>query len=114
MENSSAVEEGKTIAIISYITLIGLIIAIVMNNDKKNDFARYHIRQSLGIMVLYFAVWVLFFIISTIVYIPLLSTIIYIALLVLWILGVIAAVQGEKKPVPVVGEHFQNWFKSVG
>jgi len=21
---------------------------------------------------------------------------------------------GERKPVPIVGEHFQEWFKSVG
>lgn len=49
IQRSSNVEEGKTIAIISYITYIGLIIAIVLNNDKKNSFAAFHIRQSLGI-----------------------------------------------------------------
>ena len=114
MEGSSSNEEGKNIAIISYITPIGLIVAIIMNNNKKNDFARYHIRQSLGIMILYFAVWVMFSIISTIIYIPLLSTILYLALFVLWILGAISAVQGEKKAVPVIGEHFQNWVKNVG
>lgn len=114
METSNTVEEGKTIAIISYITFIGLIIAIVMNNDKKNDFARYHIRQSLGIIVLYLVVWILFYILTTLVYIPLLSTIIYVGLLVLWVLGVLAAAQGEEKPVPLVGEKFQEWFKNVG
>lgn len=114
MEPSNTVEEGKTIAIIAYITLIGLIIAIVMNNDKKNDFARYHIRQSLGIMLLYIAVWILFIIISMIVYIPLLSTIVYLGLLVLLILGILAAAQGEKKPIPVFGEQFQIWFKNIG
>lgn len=28
-------QEGKNIAIIAYITIIGLIVAFVMNNDKK-------------------------------------------------------------------------------
>ena len=37
----------KSIAIIAYLTLIGLIVAFVMNNDKKQPFAAYHIRQSL-------------------------------------------------------------------
>ena len=31
-------EEGKQTAIISYITIIGTIIAIFMNNEKKNTF----------------------------------------------------------------------------
>lgn len=40
--------DGRNIAIIAYLTLIGLIIAYVLNNEKRNDFASYHIRQSLG------------------------------------------------------------------
>lgn len=46
---TSMVNDGKTIATIAYITIIGLIIAFVMNNDKKNTFAGYHIKQSLGL-----------------------------------------------------------------
>lgn len=50
IENKTiTVNEGKNIAIIAYITLIGLIIAFVMNTDKKNEFAKYHITQSLGL-----------------------------------------------------------------
>ncbi|MAT89409.1 MAG: hypothetical protein CMC35_01850 [Flavobacteriaceae bacterium] len=109
-----SVEEGKTIAIISYITLIGLIIAFVMNNEKKNDFAAYHIRQSLGLVLLYLAVWVLFFVLAFLINIPFLSTVLYLGLLVLWILGLLAAIQGEKKPVPIVGAQFQQWFKGIG
>lgn len=47
----SVANEGKNIAIIAYITIIGLIIAFVMNNDKKDAFASYHIKQSLGLAV---------------------------------------------------------------
>lgn len=114
MENPNTVEAGKTIAIISYVTLIGLIIALVMNNDKKNSFASYHIRQSIGIAVLYFLVWVFFLLVSSIMYIPFLSTLLYLGVFFLWILGILAAVQGETKPVPLVGEKFQEWFKNIG
>lgn len=48
----NTVEEGKTIAIISYITWIGTIIAFIMNNDKKNPFASFHIRQMVGLSIL--------------------------------------------------------------
>ena len=40
-------EDGKTMAIISYITLIGTLVAFIMNNDKKNEFAKFHIGQAL-------------------------------------------------------------------
>ncbi|WP_114491599.1 DUF4870 domain-containing protein [Candidatus Ulvibacter alkanivorans] len=113
MENNT-VEEGKTIAIISYITIIGLIIAFVMNNDKKNDFAAFHIRQSLGIALIGIVIWVLVSIIYAIVYIPILSWVLQLGVIVLWVLGLVAAVQGEKKAIPVVGEQFQQWFKGIG
>ena len=37
---------GKNIAIISYLTVIGLVIAFVMNNEKKEPFARFHISST--------------------------------------------------------------------
>ena len=55
MENST-VNEGKTIAIISYLTFIGTIVAFVMNNEKKNSFASFHIRQMVGILLLGIAI----------------------------------------------------------
>ena len=33
-----------------------------------------------------------------------------IAFLVFWIMGIIAAVNGEMKPMPVVGPLYQQWF----
>lgn len=113
MENKT-VEEGKTIAIIAYITLIGLIIAFVMNNEKKNEFASFHIRQSLGIIGLSIVLTLFFFILGFVVHIPFLPTIVNLLLIVLWVLGFIGAIQGEKKKVPVLGDQFQDWFKGIG
>lgn len=114
MENSNTVEEGKTMAIVSYIFFIGLLIAFIINNDKKNSFTTYHIRQSLGIYLLWFACRIAFSLLSIVIYIPILSWLIYISMIVLVVLGLVAAVQGEEKPVPLVGEKFQEWFKSIG
>ena len=85
-----------------------------MNNDKKNDFAAFHIRQSLGIALIGIVIWVLVSIIYSIVYIPILSWVLQLGVIVLWVLGLVAAVQGEKKAIPVVGEQFQQWFKGIG
>ena len=113
MENKT-IEEGRTIAIIAYITLLGLIIAVVMNNEKKNEFASFHIRQSLGLLVFSGIVAVFFFIFGFVFSIPLLPTLINLFILVLWILGFIGAIQGEMKKVPFFGDQFQDWFKGIG
>lgn len=105
----TSTDNGKTVAIIAYITLIGWIIALVMNNGNKTALGSFHVRQALGIM----CVGVLLSIISMIIDLGMLSWIINLAILVLWIIGLISAVQGEMKPVPVVGEKFQEWFKGI-
>jgi len=49
--------------------------------------------------------------------IPILGQIVWfvgiILMIILWFIGFIAAVQGEKKLVPVLGPYFQDWFKSL-
>lgn len=35
---------------------------------------------------------------------------IWLGLLVLWVMGLIAALNGQQKPVPVLGENYQKWF----
>ncbi|WP_310991795.1 DUF4870 domain-containing protein [Aequorivita marina] len=105
----TSTDNGKTVGIIAYITLIGWIIALVMNNNNKTAFGSYHVRQALGIM----CVGVVLAILSGFIGIWIISTIINLAILVLWILGLVSAVQGEMKPVPVVGEKFQEWFQGI-
>ena len=107
MENQT-VNEGKTIAIISYITFIGTIVAYFMNNTKKNTFASFHIRQMIGLALLgLINQYAITAINGTI------GLIIAVALFVLWIIGIIGAVKGEEKAVPVIGDQFQEWFKNV-
>lgn len=107
---TNIIEQGKTMAIIAYITIFGLLIAFIMNNDKKNTFAAYHIRQCVGLG----AVGLASYIIGKIPFIGWIASIlISIFLLVLWIIGLISAINGEEKPVPVLGEKFQEWFKNI-
>lgn len=107
METST--DNGKTVAIIAYITLIGWIIALIINNGNKTAMGSYHLRQSLGII----CIGVILNILASIIGISIISWIVWAGVLVLWILGILSAVQGEMKPVPVVGEKFQEWFKGI-
>jgi uncharacterized membrane protein len=108
--------DAKTIAWVSYLTLIGWIIAYVSygNLNPKSSLATYHLRQSFGIMVsslvLYIAFWLLVFMVP---FLSFFITIIWIVLVVLWVLGLISALNGEEKPLPVVGTYFQQWFQFI-
>ncbi len=102
--------QGKDIALISYLTLIGLVIAFVMNNDKKHEFAKFHIRQSLGIFLSAIAL-------SFIGIIPILGWLVWIVgifvLLYMWIIGLMNAINGKQEVVPILGEKYAEIFKNL-
>ena len=95
--------DGKTKAIVAHITIIGWIIALVLNSSEKDEFASYYIRQLIGLYLLG--------IICS--FIPVIGWIISIAVFILWILSLVGAIQGEMKESPVVGKYFQDWFKGM-
>lgn len=106
--------EDKTVAIISYLTIIGFIIAIVMHGSKKTQLGKFHLRQNLGLIVVGVGLMIVNFILAFIPIIGwLLSMVLSIGLLVLWVMGLISALNGQTKPLPVVGEKFQAWFGSA-
>ena len=108
MQNQT-VQDGKMIAIISYITVIGTLIAFIMNQNKHNYFASFHIRQAIGI----FTVGLLVNFISRYTNIDFLDTILGIGVFILWIIGLIGAIKGEEKVVPLLGVQFQEWFRNI-
>lgn len=106
---SETAEDGKTIAIISYITLIGWIIALVMHQSNKTSLGAFHIRQMLGLMLFSLAISI----VGQVIGLALVLWVLNLGLLVLWVLGLVGAIQGEEKEVPLVGPLFQDWFKGV-
>lgn len=106
---SDYAKQGKTAAIVAYITLIGTIIAFFMNNDSKNQFASFHIRQALGINISFYLLGAL---VSMFDSWPI-SSAFYIFIFVLWVYGLITAVKEEQKAVPIVGPYFQEWFTFI-
>ena len=101
--------DPKLISILSYLTILGWVIAILLN-DPKDKLASFHIRQSLGILLLGTAS-------SIISFVPLMGipAVMFGTILtfVLWIIGFISAIKGEEKEVPILGEKFQEWFESL-
>ena len=103
--------EDKTVAIVSYLTLIGFLVAIIIHSNKKTKLGAYHLRQMLGFMLTVIAVVLCEFIL---IFVPILGWlaifVLWISMLVFWILGLVAAINGQMKPMPIVGPMYQKWF----
>lgn len=100
--------DDKTKSIVAHITMIGWVIAIVMNQSDKGENTSFYIRQTLGIWL----IGVLGSLLGMYT-IGLLGNIAFIAMMVFWVLSLMGALSGEKRPIPVFGEMFQDWFKGV-
>jgi uncharacterized membrane protein len=100
--------DDKTKSIVAHITLIGWIIALVMNQSDKGPNTSFYLRQNLGLWLVAIAGTVVGMLTLSIV-----GNIISIAIMVLWVISLLGALSGEQKPSPVVGEMFQSWFKSI-
>ena len=112
----------KTVGVIAYLTLIGFGIGIILNINKtgqEKKFGAFHLRQSLGIILGTFAVSIAIQIVDGILgFIGLalsgvLNPIMYLATLVLIIIGVVNAGNGEKKLLPYIGEYAEKFFKQL-
>ena len=94
------IESGKTMAILAYILFI---IPLVVEEAKQNKFAMFHTEQAIVIAILHLAG----FILGTIGSMVCIGAIFYLINLfafVLWIMGLIYAIQGQVKAVPLVGQ----------
>lgn len=100
---------GKTTAIVAYLTIIGAIIAISMNNEPKHEFARVHTRQAFGLHLMFHA----FALFLSVWYNQLAFYGLYICYMVLWGYGFVGAITNKKQIVPLVGAHFQKWFTFI-
>lgn len=89
------VESGKTMAIIAYFIFF---VPLLVDEAKKNKFAMYHTEQSIVLLIVNLIVNIIGIVTCGIGYI------LFIPLLVLYIIGIINAVKGEAKPVPLIGQ----------
>ncbi|WP_447640082.1 MULTISPECIES: DUF4870 domain-containing protein [Chitinophagaceae] len=115
--NTVSPDNGKTVAIVSYLFWLGWIIAFILNNGNKTSLGAYHLRQSLMLWIVGTVLGLASFILG---FIPVIGWIISIligiasiGLFVLWIIGIINAANGQEKPLPVIGEKANEMLKGV-
>ncbi|KUG12271.1 import component protein [Elizabethkingia sp. HvH-WGS333] len=105
--------DNKTLSVISYITFIGWIISFVMGKDNANSLLKYHLRQSLGLVIFSIVLSIALQIIMSISGLYILG---YLGLInfALMIIGIINAANETEKPLPLIGKMFEDKFAFVG
>jgi uncharacterized membrane protein len=102
---------GKLIAILSYIPVLGWFIAFVvyMTNNEKSSLAGFHIRQALGLQMTFWGGS------SILGYfgLSLLLSLFALVCLAFWVLALLGALKEEEKPVVFIGAYFQEWFGNI-
>ena len=96
-------DNAKLVAILSYITIIGWIIALILHQNNKTALGGFHLRQALLLMI---AAVILS-------WIPMIGMILGIVVFVFWILGLVSAIHGKQKELPLIGKYAQQWFKGL-
>lgn len=102
-------KEGRTTAIIAYMTIVGALIAITMNLEPGHSFARFHTRQAFGLhltflgIALFLSVWF-----NKYAWYGL-----YLGYIVYWFYGFLGALANKENAVPVLGPYFQKWFTFI-
>lgn len=105
------VEEGKVFAVLSYaLNFVGIPFFLVPLIMRNNEFSLYHAKQSL-------LIWLAALVTGLVNVIPCLGQIVWLVavifLAVLNIMGLINASKSIQKPVPLIGQWAEDWFKGL-
>jgi len=102
MKEKETISERKFIAVISYLTIIGWLVALIFHNKHETKFTKLHLQQALFLHLL-----------SLIFAFNSFLKIFNVLVLVFWIIGIIDASMGRKKPLPLIGKISLKLFKDI-
>lgn len=114
-ERTEGQTNDKIVAVLAYL-LVGIIWYFADEKVKSSSFAKFHVKQSLNIMIVSVVVQVVLSILMGAMFmliplISLLSMLVNLAIFVLWVMGIIHAINGEEKAVPVIGDWAGKYLK---
>ncbi|MCL2078359.1 MAG: zinc ribbon domain-containing protein [Oscillospiraceae bacterium] len=125
----SDAEAGKLMAILSYFHILFLV-PLLMGEHKKNPFVKYHLNQGIAMALISVGYSVLSGILNAVVKVPhydpffglplgsytpaWLSTVLWlisIPIFIIAVIGILNAVKGEMKPLPIIGTKVNFLYK---
>lgn len=91
------------VSVISYFTLIGWVVAMIIYDKHQSSLASFHLRQSLGLIITG----------ALLSFIPLIGWLLNIGVIFGWFLGLYGAIQGKETKVPFLGDIYQNYLDFI-
>ena len=121
-EASSGLSTNSAAAL-AYVTIIPAIIFLIVDPYKKIPLVRFHSFQSIGLAVVWVALWIVFVMLSMVIALipgvriilflfPLLQFVIGIGFFILWIVTILKASKGEWFKLPIIGDFAQKQAQS--
>jgi len=95
---NDAYNMARIVAVLSYLTLIGWLIAIVLYGKNKSSFTSFHLRQSLGLIITG----------ALLALIPLIGWALNIIVCIAWLFALSYAIQNKEQKVPLLGAFYQE------
>lgn len=102
--NANSIEKHKLLAVVGYIVPFLFFIPL-LTEAKDNKFARYHANQQLLLLLFWIVSQIIASLLTFILIGMLLYPVIYIAGIIFMVMGIINALNGEMKPLPVLGKY---------
>ena len=96
-------KDGKNVAIISHLFLIGWVIALIMNSTNKTEYGSFYLRQVVGLMLIGLIVGL----------IPVVNIFGGLLVFIALIMSFVSSLSGKMKPTFLLGNQFQDWFKTL-
>ena len=96
--NNDVYSKNKVVAIVSYITLLGWLVAIVLYDKHRSAFTTFHLRQSLGLIITG----------ALLALVPLIGWLMNVIVLLAWLYAIYHAIQGRMEKVPALGDFYQQ------
>jgi uncharacterized membrane protein len=113
--SSGTIENEKLVSILAYF-LVGIIWYFADEKVKKSNITKFHTKQALNLLIISVAISIIYSIIMAVLtplflfggfvlmgIFSLLALLINLCILVLWILGLINAINQKQKEIPIIG-----------
>lgn len=96
-------KDGKNVAIISHLFLIGWVIALIMNSTNKTEYGSFYLRQVVGLMLIGLILGL----------IPVVNIFGGLLVFIALIMSFVSSLSGKMKPTFLLGNQFQDWFRTI-
>lgn len=103
LQSESELEQEKLFCVISYLTIVGWLIALIYYGRHKGSCTRFHLKQSIGLIITC----------SIFAFIPLIGWVLNVFLVVCWLIAIVHLFAGRNFLVPIVGNFYQEHFDFI-